>query len=378
MTGPQDKEKRMNLQRIKLTVIKMPLKIPFSTHLETVSERESILVEATGKDGAQGYGEGVAFSSPWYTEETVKTSHHMLKDFLIPLLKRSPVHHPAEIEHLFRSIRRNQMAKAAIETALWDLDAKRRGVSLARRLGSTAGRIPSGVVIGTPDINDAISQIEDYILKGFQRVKIKIFPNHDIEFVRELRRRFPTLDIMADANSAYTLEDVDRLKALDEFGLMMIEQPLASDDIIDHAVLQRQIATPVCLDESIVSYEDARKAIEIGSCKVINIKIGRVGGLYTAVKIHDMCKEKGLPVWCGGMIEYGVSRAHNIALASLPGFTIPGDISGSDRYWEEDIVTPEIKVEDGFIEVPTKPGIGFQLNLKRLKEVTVSEEVFDF
>jgi O-succinylbenzoate synthase len=270
------------------------------------------------------------------------------------------------------------MAKAAIETALWDLEAKRKGVTLAGLLGSTAVHIPSGVVIGTPNINDAIKQIEDYLIKGFRRVKIKIFPDHDIEFVRELRRKFPNLDIMADANSAYSLEDVDRLKALDEFGLMMIEQPLGSDDIIDHAVLQRQMTTPVCLDESIVSYEDARKAIELGSCKVINVKIGRVGGLHTAVKIHDLCKEKGVPVWCGGMIEYGVSRAHNIALASLPGFTIPGDISGSDRYWEEDIITPEIKVEDGFIKVPNKPGIGFQINWKRLKEVTVYEEVFDF
>lgn len=368
----------MKLKGVRLRIIKMPLKAPFATHLETLTHREAIIVEVIGKDGVLGYGEGVAFSSPWYTEETVKTSYHMLKDFLIPLLKASPINHPSQASSVFASIRRNQMAKAAIETALWDLEAKRQGLHLSRLLGSSAVEIPSGVVVGTPDIQEAIRQIEGYVLMGFRRVKIKIFPENDIRFVAQLRDRFPSLDIMADANSAYTLEDVDRLKALDEYGLLMIEQPLGNDDITDHAVLQKQISTPVCLDESITSYEDARKAIELGSCKVINIKIGRVGGLHTAVKIHDLCSAKGIPVWCGGMIEYGISRAHNIALASLPGFTIPGDISGSDRYWDEDIVSPEIKVREGFIKVPNEPGIGFEINIKRLKEVTVAEEVFFF
>ncbi|RID83297.1 o-succinylbenzoate synthase [Mesobacillus zeae] len=356
----------------------MPLKVPFSTHLETVSEREGIIVEVTGKDGSKGCGEGVAFSSPWYTEETVSTSWHMLKDFLIPLLKKRTPEHLGETEKLFSFFRRNHMAKAAIESALWDLEARRKGLSLSAFLGGCGGSIPSGVVVGTPNIKAAVGQIETFLDKGYTRVKIKISPENDVAFVAEIRRQFPNLDLMADANSAYTLEDVDKLKALDEYGLMMIEQPLGNDDIVDHASLQKKISTPICLDESIVSLDDAVKAIKLGSCRVINIKPGRVGGLGPAKKIHDYCRKHHIPVWCGGMIEFGVSRAHNVALASLPGFTIPGDISGSDRYWEKDIITPEIVVEKGRIKIPERPGLGFDLDFRRLKEVTLAQEEFMF
>lgn len=368
----------MKIKSIKLSLIKMPLKQPFTTQLGTVTEREAMIVEVEGQDGAFGYGEGVAFSSPWYTEETVQTSWHVLKDFIIPLIKEKGIAHPEGSFALFSSIRRNHMAKAAIETAFWDLQAKREGKPLSKLLGGTLNSIPSGVVVGNPNMPAAISQIEDYLEQGYKRVKVKISPENDIRYIAEIRKKFPDLPLMADANSAYSLGDVERLKALDEFSLLMIEQPLEYDDIVDHAKLQAQISTPICLDESIVTFDDARKAVELGSCKVINIKIGRVGGLGEAKRIHDFCAEKGIPVWAGGMIEFGISRAHNLALASMPGFTIPGDISGSDRYWEEDIIEPEIKVQHGSIILPDKPGIGFELNRKRLEEVTLYEEKIIF
>lgn len=368
----------MNIKSIKLSVVNMPLKQAFTTHLGSVTEREAIIVQVEDQNGILGLGEGVAFSSPWYTEETVQTSWHVLKDFLVPLLRAKEITHPDEAFGLFSSVRRNHMAKAAIETALWDLQAKQEGIPLAKLIGGTMESIPSGVVVGNPDLAEAIKQIEGYLDLGYERVKVKISPENDIQYIGEIRRRFPELALMADANSAYSLGDADRLRALDDYGLLMIEQPLEYDDIIDHAKLQSQIATPICLDESIVTFDDARKAVELGSCKVINIKIGRVGGTGEAKRIHDFCISKGIPVWAGGMIEFGISRAHNIALASMPGFTIPGDISGSDRYWVEDIIEPEIKVLNGSINVPDRPGIGYGLNRKRLSEVTIFEETFHF
>ena len=368
----------MEISNIQLFVIQMPLKSPFLTHLGAVYNREGIIVEITDSDGVSGYGEGVAFPSPWYTEETVKTSLHMIEDFLIPLLKKHSIEHPQEISSLFQPIRRNHMAKAAIETAMWDLYAKQHSLALKNLLGGTQERVPAGVVVATDSIEKALNQIENYLMDGYQRFKIKINPNLDLAFLREIRRRYPDLPLMADANSSYRLDDMDRLKALDEFHLMMIEQPLAHDDIIDHAALQKEVNTPICLDESIVTFEDARKAVELGSCQIINIKVGRVGGLTEAIRIHDYCMKKNIPVWCGGMIEFGVSRAHNLALASLPDFTIPGDISASSRFWEEDIILPEVYVKDGWIEVPSGPGIGFQINQKRLQQTTVMKKKFRF
>lgn len=368
----------ITISSIVLNVIKMPLKSPFLTHLGAVDEREGIIVEVHDREGVTGYGEGVAFSSPWYTEETVETSLHILTSFLLPLLEKNPVNHPQELSQLFHCVRRNHMAKAALETAVWDLYAKKENKSLSKIIGGTRDKIPSGVVVATDTVENALHQIEGYLEEGYQRFKIKINPELDLKFLREIRAFYPGINLMADANSAYSLKDIDRLKALDEFNLLMIEQPLAHDDIIDHAILQKEIQTPICLDESIVTFEDARKAIELGSCKVINIKIGRVGGLYEAIRIHDYCYERNIPVWCGGMIEFGVSRAHNIALASLPGFTIPGDISGSGRFWWEDIISPEVMVKDGWVEVPEGPGIGFQINEKRLQETLLAKKTFSF
>lgn len=368
----------MRIAAVHLYVIKMPLKAPFVTHLGSVTEREGIIVEVIDADDVCGYGEGVAFSSPWYTEETVETSLHILSSFLIPLLKKHPIKHPREVSALFKSIRRNHMAKAAIETAIWDLFAKRKGVSLSQLIGGSRKEIPSGVVIAADTAGNALKQIEEYLEDGYQRFKIKINPHADLSVLREIRRHFPAISLMADANSAYTLADAARLKELDEFNLLMIEQPLAHDDIIEHAELQKLISTPICLDESIVTFEDARKAVELGSCKIINIKIGRVGGLNEAIRIHDYCLKQSIGVWCGGMIEFGVSRAHNIALASLPGFSIPGDISSSDRFWDEDIILPEVKVKKGCVEVPKGPGIGFEVNKKRLHDILIMEKEFSF
>lgn len=363
---------------IKLYVIKMPLKSPFFTHLGTVKEREGIIVKIMDADGYCGYGESVAFSSPWYTEETVKTSLHVMEEFLIPLLQNNTIEHPGEASRLFESIRGNNMAKAALETALWDLYAKRKGISLSELLGGTLKEIPAGVVVAADSIPKALSQIEVYVSEGYQRIKVKIHPGNDRSMLTEIRRHYPNLPIMADANSAYTLKDMDRIKALDEFNLMMIEQPLAHNDIYEHSLLQKVIQSPICLDESIHTFEDARLAVEMESCQVINIKVGRVGGLAEAKRIYDLCINRGIKVWVGGMIEFGVSRAHNIAFASLSGFSIPGDISASSRFWEEDIILPEVIVENGFVKVPYSSGLGFEINEKVLRKVTLQSKKFLF
>jgi O-succinylbenzoate synthase len=364
----------MNIQHVILSVIKMNLKAPFSTALGTVGEREGIIIQVVDEDGAIGLGEAVAFSTPWYTEETVKTCMHMLKDLLIPVLLEYPVHHPRELAERFAAVRGNHMAKAGLETAVWDLYAKKQNQPLWKLIGGTQKVIPSGAVVGTHDVDTALYQTEAFVNQGYKRIKVKIKPGCDYELIQALRSRYPEVPLMVDANSAYTLKDLPLLKALDEFNLLMIEQPLAVDDIVQHRLVQRQLRTPICLDESIVTVHDAESAIDLESCKVINIKIGRVGGLLNAMKIHDLCVQNGVDVWCGGMIEFGISRAHNMALASLNGFTIPGDISASSRYWDEDVILPEVEVMNGNIRMPSMPGIGFDLNHKRLKQVTMYEE----
>ncbi len=362
------------LKQINLYVIEMPLKSPFYTHLEVVTNRKGIIVEAISENGVKGYGETVAFSTPWYTEETVQTSLHMLKDVIIPLMKKEKASTPERLSSVFEKIRGNHMAKAGIETALWDLEAKENGEPLWKWIGGVRREVKAGVVVAADSVEEAEQQIEEYLNEGYERVKIKISPGKDLSIIKQIKERFPDLPLMADANSAYSLEEVDAIKALDPFGLMMIEQPLAVDDLVDHSILQKQIQTPICLDESISTYHDAESAIKLGSCQVINIKIGRVGGIQSAKSIHDLCLANGIDVWCGGMIEFGISRAHNIALSTLEGFTIPGDLSSSSRFWEEDIIEPQIEVKNGRIQAPMKSGIGFEINERRLKEVTIHKE----
>lgn len=367
----------MKLDQITVRHIKMPMKAPFSTSFGTIDEKEFLLIEAKDQSGTVGWGEAVAFVAPWYTEETLKTTWHMLEDFLIPILLHKEIGHPDEVSTLFSSIRRNCMAKASIEGAIWDIYAQQTKQSLAQALGGDKERIEVGVSVGIQSSTEAlIGLLKGHVNKGYKRVKVKIKPGHDVEVIRAIRAEMPDLPLMVDANSAYTLEDMNVLQQLDAFNLLMIEQPLAVDDIVDHAKLQRKLKTPICLDESITSYEDARKAIELGSCGVINIKIGRVGGLTEARRIHDLCEENNIPVWCGGMLEAGIGRAHNIALTSLTNFVLPGDTAGSSHYWYEDIITPEVIVEDGYIHVPQTVGIGYTPNMKVIDKLTISKKVY--
>ena len=362
----------MQIKEINIRKMKMMMKKPFTTSFGTFQEKDFLLLEVKDELGNSGWGESVAFHSPWYSEETLETNLHMLRDFLVPILLDTVIGHPDEVSERFAHLRKNNMAKSTIEGAVWDLFAKRNKMTLANALGGERDKIEVGISIGIHEnMDELVDTVRGFIEEGYKRIKVKIKPGFDVQVMRELRRQFPDMPIMADANSAYRLEDTALLKQLDEFGLTMIEQPLASDDIIDHAKLQTQIKTPICLDESIHSLEDTRKAIELGSTKIINIKIGRVGGLTEAKKIHDYCMEQGVPVWCGGMLESGIGRAHNVALTTLPNFILPGDTAASSRYWEEDIISPEVTVEDGFITVPKAHGIGYEVNHAVLDKFTV-------
>lgn len=367
----------MKVKQVVLRHVKMKLKFVFTTSFGSFLDKEFLLLEAKDENGLSGWGESVAFHSPWYNEETLKTNWHILEDFLIPSVLNREIDHPDEVSKLFSNIRKNNMAKSTIEGAVWDLYAKQKGVSLATALGGKKKEIEVGISIGIQkNVEELLQIIEKSVKEGYKRIKVKIKPGWDVEVIREIRKHFPNVPLMADANSAYRLEDVERLKALDEFDLLMIEQPLASDDIVDHAKLQKEILTPVCLDESIHSYEDARKAIELGSCNIINIKIGRVGGLTEAKRIHDLCEKHQIPVWCGGMLESGIGRAHNIALTSLSNFVLPGDTAASSRYWEKDIINPEVTVHNGMIKVSDKPGIGYEPNLEVIEQFTIREKSY--
>lgn len=368
----------MRIEKVTLRLMEMEMKAPFTTSFGTFKTREFILVEAVDADGTSGWGETVAFNVPFYSEETVKTNWHMLEDYLIPLILHNEIEHPDEVNEIFAPIRKNNMAKAAIEGAIWDVYAKQNNMSLAEALGGKRESIDVGISIGIQDtVEELVEIVRGFVNEGYKRIKVKIKPDWDVEVMRTLRREFPDTAIMADANSAYSLNDTALLKQLDEFDLMMIEQPLASDDIIDHAKLQKELSTPICLDESIHSLEDARKAVELGSTKIINIKIGRVGGLTEAVKIHDYCQENNIPVWCGGMLESGIGRAHNVALTTLPNFTLPGDTASSSRYWEKDLIEPEVVSVDGLIEVPKAKGIGYKVNLETVDQFTVDKKKFN-
>ena len=366
----------MQLSSVTLRVISMPLKSPFQTHLETVSKREAIVVEARDREGTVGYGEAVPFSSPWYTEETIKTAFHILEDFLIPMTLKKEWHHPSELSLLWSGVRRNQMAKSGSSKQFGTFMQKNKEYILGHFLEESELEVAAGVVIATSSVDEALRQIEMYSKEGYQRYKVKINRTNDIELLSEIRKVYPDLPLMVDANSAYTLDDLKHLQQLDQFKLIMIEQPLRSEDIVEHSFLQKELQTPICLDESICSFHDAKSALMIGSGRILNIKMSRVGGWTEAVRIHDLCVEENIPVWCGGMIEFGISRAHNVALASLKGFTIPGDISSSSKYWEQDIIEPEIKVVNGKIPVPKTAGIGFTVKENYLKTLIQYEQIY--
>lgn len=362
------------LEEVELREIALRLREPFAISSGTRQDRRVLLVVVRG-DGHEGWGECVAAEDPSYSEETTDTAWHMLRDFLVPGVLEGTASTVEERLAPVGWIRGNRMAVAALEMALLDLDAKRAGLPLARFLGVEPRPVPVGVSIGIqPSDERLVEKVEGFVAEGYRRIKVKIKPGRDVESLRAVRLRFPSLPLMADANSAYTLQDLDRLRALDELDLMMIEQPLRHDDILDHGRLQAELRTAVCLDESIRSVGDARLALELGAMRIVNIKPGRVGGLRESIRIHDLCREHGIDVWCGGMLESGVGRAHNVALAAFPGFTLPGDISASRRYWDEDVVDPPFEVVDGMVHPAEGPGIGVTPLASRIEGLTVRLE----
>lgn len=365
----------MHIDRITLHHLRMPLVAPFETSFGRIADRECILIEI-GSEGLIGWGECVADRDPGYAYETTGTAWHILTDFIAPAILGQDVAGPADFQARVSQVRGHLMAKAGLELALWDLLGKREGRSLRELLGGVCARVDVGVSVGLQaSPATLVETVGRYLAQGYGRIKIKIKPGRDAVDAQAVRRAFPQVRLQVDANSAYTLETAAALRPLDDLGLLLIEQPLAEDDIWDHSKLQAQFRTPICLDESILSARHARQALEMQACRVINIKAGRVGGLSEAVAIHDLCRAAGVPVWCGGMLETGVGRAGNLALASLPGFTLPGDISATERYYRQDITEERFALNpDSTIDVPTGPGLGVTIDPVMLARWTVNKQ----
>ncbi len=365
---------KLNLEKIELCEIEMPLKAPFETSFGTALKRRILIIRAFDHDGAIGYGECTAPEEPFFNHETIDTAWTITTKYIAPLLAKNSVESAADVADTLAPIRGNRMAIGGVETAIWDLEAKKANVPLWQHLGGTRSKINCGVSIGlqkSPEI--LLEKVTREIESGYQRIKLKIKPGQDLELVKIIRSNFPDILLSVDANSAYRLERDDKVfEELDDFNLLMIEQPLAAGDLVDHAKLQRKLKTPICLDESITCLADAKHAVELGSCQIINIKLGRVGGHSEAKAIQEFAAENNIPVWCGGMLESGIGRTHNIAMSTLSGFTLPGDVSASARYWNEDTIEPAVIVsEKGTINTPTNPGIGYAINEELIKNRTV-------
>lgn len=365
----------IQVDRIEIRLVRLPLNEAFETSFGSIDTRLIFLV-CMEAGGVRGWGEVVAFEQPRYSYETVGTAYHVIRDYLAQALMARPVAGLTDIAARFALFKGHNMAKAGLELAYVDLLARIENKSLSPLIGGTRKRVPVGVSLGIqPTLAALVKRVDRYLELGYQRIKLKIKPGWDIEVVGEVRRRHPDILLSVDANSAYTLREMDRLRVLDDFGLLMIEQPLSHDDLVDHAKLQAELRTPICLDESITTLRQAQQALSLGSCRLINIKIGRVGGYSQALAIHDLCYERRIPVWCGGMLESGIGRAHNLALASLPGFTLPGDISASSRYFARDVIVPEVSVAaDGTAEVPGGRGLGFEVDLAFIDSCTETIE----
>jgi o-succinylbenzoate synthase len=367
----------MRLTGIELRRVAMPLRTPFRTSFGVQQDRDILLVRAeatAGGDAVVGWGECVAMAEPRYSAEYVDGAEYVITHFFAPLLFDRDEVAAADVAPLLSVFEGHPMAKAALEMAVLDAELRAAGVSFAAHLGATAERVPAGVSVGITDTTEQLlDQVAGYLDDGYVRIKLKIEPGLDIDRVAAVRQRFgDDVLLQVDANAAYTLDDADHLCRLDEFALLLVEQPLAADDLRHHALLAKRMRTPICLDESIVSAKTAADAIALGSCGIINIKAGRVGGYLEAKRVHDVCEVHGIPVWCGGMLETGLGRAANVALAALPGFTLPGDTSASDRYWKRDLTEPFVLGADGRIDVPTGPGLGVEPLADVLAEVTTS------
>ncbi len=371
----------LEVTRVTLRQLRLALREPFVISSGRVSERLITLVTVEASDGNLGWGECVAGEYPNYSSETVHSAWPAIREWVAPRLLRKPLASAGDLHaRLQESFRGNRMAKAAVEMACWDLEARLEGESLSRRLGGVRSEIETGISLGIQSnaaalVQKAVAAVE----QGYRRVKLKIGPGTDVEFVRAVREAVgPKVQLSVDANAAYSLDDVEPLVQLDRYGLAMIEQPLAAGDLTRHAKLQCMLATPICLDESITSVDDAQDMAALGSGRIVNIKPGRVGGHRSALAIHDFCRSAGMPVWCGGMLESGVGRGHNVALASLPNFSLPGDVSPSARYWERDIVDPEWVMNDGLVTVPLdRPGIGVTVDIGRVDDLTIRQETID-
>jgi O-succinylbenzoate synthase len=364
----------MNIESITLHHISMPLVAPFETSFGRETDRECVLITLQS-EGLTGYGECVATRDPGYNYETAGTARHIIKDFVAPLILGQNVADAQDFQKRVEGIRGHHLAKAGVEMALWDLLGKRDGKSLKEMIGGARDKVEVGVSIGIQESASAlVGTVESYLEKGYRRVKIKIKPGREVDEASSVRRAYPNLRLQVDANSAYTLETADALKPLDNLDLLLIEQPLYEDDIWDHRKLQAEFKTPICLDESILSPRHARYALEMEACRIINVKPARVAGLSQGIMIHDYCRVRNVPVWCGGMLETGVGRASNLAIASLPGFILPGDISASDRYYQRDITNERFVLnDDSTIDVPNGPGLGITMDEDALKQFTLSE-----
>jgi len=372
---PDQATPEIKIDGVEIRLIRLPLIEPFETSFGKIDSRLIFLVSLEA-DGLRGWGEVVASEEPRYSYETVGTALHVLRDFLGPALLQGTISSLDDLANRLTPVRGHNMAKAGLELAFMHLLAQIRGVSLSTLIGGERQRVPVGVSLGIqPKISRLLERVERYLSLGYQRIKLKIKPGWDLDVVSEVRRKYPNILLSVDANSAYRLKDQEHLKHLDDFNLLMVEQPLENDDLIDHAKLQKVMKTSLCLDESITNLRQAKLALELGSCRIINIKIGRVGGYSAALGIHDLCASQNVPVWCGGMLESGIGRAHNLALASLRGFTLPGDISASSRYFERDIISPEVTVAaDGTVAVPTGVGLGFDIDLDFINHLTETRE----
>jgi O-succinylbenzoate synthase len=365
----------MRIDAIFLRELRLPLVKPFQTSFGTTTDRRILLVELRG-EGLSGWGECVAGEHPFFSDETIDTAWLVIQQELAPALAAADPAHGGKCPGIFRQVRGHRMAKAALENAVWDLEAQMRGVSLASLLGGTRETIDCGVSIGIqPSLEQQMAEVEKEVNAGYQRIKLKCKPGWDVHVLEAVRNRWPEIQLSVDANSAYRLNDSDHIITFDEFNLLMIEQPLWADDFYFHSMLQKRLETPICLDESIRNRRDALAAIEMESCRIINIKCGRVGGFSEAIAVHNAAQERGVPVWCGGMLETGIGRAHNIALSSLDNFSLHGDVSASKRYWKEDIIEPEVVVSrTGEIRVPTVPGRGFEVRTDLVEKLTVRRE----